>query len=135
MDRSDWITIVGGTAAGALPGWVMGGRTGLIVGLALGLVMGLVAAAAKVRPVVSLPVIVGTVTGAMIGSTISHALCMPALCPGIQVVAAIATGFGAFVGVGLIMALVTRSFDEYHEAAARDQPPPRTAGGPGEAED
>ena len=40
------------------------------------------------------------------------------------VVAAVVTGLGALVGVGLVVALVTRSFDEYHEAVAANRPPP-----------
>jgi NAD/NADP transhydrogenase beta subunit len=132
MDRADWVTIAGGTAAGALPGWLMGGKIGGIAGGIVGLVLAVIATRMKVRPVVSLSVIAGTVTGAMIGNNITHALCMPALCPGIQVFAAVVTGAGAFVGVGLIVALATRSFDEYHEAAAANRPPPRTACGPGE---
>jgi hypothetical protein len=54
----------------------------------------------------------------MIGRSIAAALCRPGTCLGVEIVAAVLTGIGAFVGVGLIVALATRSFDEYRERPA-----------------
>ena len=53
-----------------------------------------------------------------------HALCLPSECPAAESGAAIITAIGAFIGVGLVVALATRSFDEHREAIAAGRPPP-----------
>ena len=92
--------------------------------------MGLIAELAEVRPIVAVFVIVGTVTGAFVGAAIAALLCQPSSCLGIEIAAAVVTGVGAFVGVGMIAALTARSFDEYRTAVAANRPPPTTGCGP-----
>lgn len=134
MSRDTIVTIGGAALLGAATGWLVGGGTpGAVTGLVVGLLLGIVADRLEVRPVVALAVVVGTVAGAFIGRNVVRALCLPGTCAGLEAGAAILTGIGAFIGIGLVVALVTRSFDEYHEAAAANRPPPRTGCGPDEA--
>ena len=53
-------------------------------------------------------------------------LCEPEGCVAFEAGAAIITGIGALVGIGLVVALATRSFDEYSDAVDRGQKPPAT---------
>ena len=128
---SNFATLLGASVLGAATGWLVGGGTsGIVVGFVVGMLLGGAAAWLDVRLVVSLSVVVGTVAGAFIGRNIVRTLCLPGACPALEITAAVLTGIGAFIGIGLVVALVTRSFDEYHEAVARDRPPPRTGCGP-----
>ena len=97
-----------GEAFWDLPGAIAGGLTGLVAGVGV-FVLGL-------RVMVATPVLIGTVAGALLGSSIVRALCLPETCHSSEILAAILTGLGSFVGVGLVVALVTRSFDEFREA-------------------
>jgi hypothetical protein len=111
-------------AGGAVGGAVAAGAVGAVV---FGLVGGALAAAvvmAQVRWVVALPVIGGVVVGIVVGWSIPHRRCAPDGCPLVEISAAAVTGLGALVGVGLVVALVTRSFDEYREATEQRRPPP-----------
>lgn len=109
----------------SLAGWALGGGWfGLVTGFVIGAALGAVAAMAGVRTGVAVAVVVGTVVGAFIGRNIVRVLCLPGACPTLEIVAAVLSGVGAFLGVGLIVALVTRSFDEYHEAVEGQRPPP-----------
>lgn len=101
--------------AGLVPGWILAGVNGGALGLAIGAAIGIVAARFQVRTVVAASVTAGAVTGAFIGSSVVEVLCRPDRCVGLEVLAAILTGVGAFIGVGVIAALATRSFDEYQE--------------------
>lgn len=101
--------------AGLLPGWLLGGVNGAVLGLAVGAVIGLVAARFEVRTVVAASVTAGAVTGAFIGSSVVAVLCLPETCVGLEIAASVLTAVGAFFGVGIIVALATRSFDEYRE--------------------
>ena len=94
------------------PVWaIIGGLTGLATALLIS-VFG-------IRPVVAVPVAVGAGIGAYVGGTIVGVLCEPEGCPAFEAFGAITTGIGALVGVGLVVALATRSFDEYRESVAR----------------
>ena len=66
-------------------------------------------------------VFVGTAVGLLLGRNIVHVLCRPGSCVAAETTASVLLGLGAFIGVGLVAALVTRSFDEYREASG---PPP-----------
>jgi hypothetical protein len=79
-----------------------------------------------VRAMVAIPVAAGAGVGAFIGGTIVGVLCEPEGCPMFAAGAAIITGIGALVGVGLVVALATRSFDEHREAVERGRKPPTT---------
>lgn len=127
-----WATIGGGLLAGLLPGLLLAGATGAAVGAVTGGLMGFIADRAQVRPVVAVSVIAGTVTGAFVGAAIAGLLCRPSSCLGIEIAAGVITGIGALIGVGMIAALTTRSFDEYRTALATNRPPPTTGCGHGE---
>lgn len=113
--------------AGAGVGWLIGRST---VWIAVGAIMGLGAALLvvvfQVRPVVAVPVTLGAGIGAYVGGAIVHVLCDPTGCPAFEATAATLTGIGALVGIGMVVALATRSFDEYRDAVASGRKPPRT---------
>lgn len=82
-----------------------------------------------IRALVAAPVGIGAGIGAYLGGTIVGVLCEPAGCPAFEAIAATTTGVGALVGIGLVVALATRSFDEYQEAINRGAPPPTSSCG------
>ena len=125
-----WITILGAIAAGMIPGLLLAGPIGGAIGATVGGVMGVVAERAGVRTVVALAVIAGTATGVFIGASIAGVLCFPSTCLWIEIIAGAVAGIGALVGVGMIAALTTRSFDEYRAAVAAKRPPPTTGCAP-----
>jgi hypothetical protein len=102
-------------AAGAFPGWLLGGTGGTILGVVVGGVIGVLAAHFQVRVAVAAAVTAGAVIGALIGSNVVEVICRPGSCVGLEMATAVLTGVGAFVGVGIIAALATRSFEEYRE--------------------
>ena len=108
-------------------GWLLGEAIGLIVGLLAGILLGMGALAAGMRPLVGVSLVAAATGGAIIGQGIAAALCSPGSCSGVATAAAVVTAIGALIGVGLVVALVTRSFDEYREAVEANRPPP----GPG----
>ena len=115
------------TAVGAVMGLAIGRSAAWI---AVGAVFGLATAAmvlfVGVRPFVAVPVAVGAGIGAFLGGTVVGVLCEPQGCPAFEAGAAITTGIGALVGIGLVVALTTRSFDEYYEAMQHGKRPPIT---------
>jgi hypothetical protein len=122
------LPIVGSTVVGGIAGWLVGrsliwSTIGAVVGLGIA-VMILVY---RVRPLVAAPVGIGAGIGAYLGGTIVGVLCEPAGCPAFEAAAATTTGIGALVGIGLVVALATRSFDEYQQAIARGAAPPTTS--------
>lgn len=125
LNTNDAATIAWSLGLGSLAGWALGGGWfGLATGFIIGAVLGIIAARAGVRLGVAVSVVVGTVVGAFIGRNLVRVLCLPGSCPTLEIVAAVLGAIGAFVGVGLVVALVTRSFDEYHEAVEAGRPPP-----------
>ncbi len=113
--------LVGALAAGA--GTILG-LPWAIAGAIVGVAAGMGAAAGGIRPFVAVAVGAGTLGGILVGRGVVKALCLPGSCVELEVAGALITGLGALVGVGLVVALVTRSFDEYHEALAANRPPP-----------
>jgi len=125
------LAIIGAaTLVGSVAGWAVDrsaawATIGAVVALGIAamiLILG-------VRPLVAAPVGVGAGIGAYLGGTIVGVLCEPAGCPGFEAVAATTTGIGALVGIGLVVALATRSFDEYREAIERGARPPTSSCG------
>lgn len=113
-------TIVVAGLIGAAAGWLVEQTAAwMLVGAVTGSGTAGMIALAGVRPVVAVPVGVGAGVGAYLGGTIVGVLCEPAGCPAFQAATSILTGVGALVGIGLVVALATRSFDEYHEGIAR----------------
>lgn len=135
MTTGDAVTVVASTAAFAWLGGIGAGPVGAAIGAAAGAAAGWGAVRAGVRPIVGGPVLVGTAAGAVAGRSIVHALCLPGSCPGLEWTAASLTGLGSLVGIGLLVALVVRSFDEYRAARDEDRPPPTTGCGPGGSRD
>ncbi|HHC07433.1 MAG TPA: hypothetical protein ENK55_01770, partial [Actinobacteria bacterium] len=130
MRSDDAASVLLGTGAFAAYGAFLAGGPGAIGLGVLGAALGYLAARLGVRPVVSGSVLVGAAVGALVGSAIARTLCLPGTCRAVEVAAGLAGGLGAFVGVGIVVALVVRSFDEYREAASRGAPPKITGCGP-----
>lgn len=86
-----------------------------VLGLAIGLGLGVSMARAGVRPAIGPTIAAGGVIGAWIGKEVVRALCLPGSCTGLEVLGAAITGLGSMLGIGLVVALVVRSFDEYRE--------------------
>lgn len=117
MNRSLTITpMLLATGGGVLGGWLVHPSAGgVIVGLLLGLAAAVAIGRFDVRPAVALPVLAGTLAGAFIGRMIVRLLCLPETCGGLEIAAAVLTGVGALFGVGLVVVLVTRSFEEHQQ--------------------
>lgn len=125
MRVQDVLTVVAAAALGVVSTLLFGAEGfWIIVGAVAGLALGIAVVALKIRAVVALSVAFGTVIGGLLGKSIVHALCLPSTCPAAESGAAVVTAIGAFVGVGLVVALATRSFDEHREAVAAGRPPP-----------
>ena len=84
---------------------------GLLVGTGLGFLM----ARYQVRPTIGPSVAGGGVVGAWIGREIVRALCLPGSCTAVEFAGGFITAIGSMVGIGLVVALVVRSFDEYRD--------------------
>ncbi len=130
MRAADAAVILVGAVAFAWYGADVAGSTGAVIAGATGATLAYGTVRAAVRPGVAVSVLVGTAIGALIGSAIVRVLCLPGTCAALEVTSGIVTGVGAFVGVGLVVALVARSFDEYHEARAKNRPTKITGCGP-----
>ena len=130
MRAADAAVVLVGAVAFAWYGSSVAGSTGAIVAGVIGAALAYGTVKAAVRPGVAASVLVGTAIGALIGSAIVRVLCLPGTCATLEVASGIVTGIGAFVGVGLVVALVARSFDEYHEARAKNLPTKITGCGP-----
>jgi hypothetical protein len=103
-------------AAGGWAGEGLGGAAGAVLGGIVGGIVGLFVARYQIRLAVAAPVVVGTLAGGLLGKSIVRALCLPGSCAGAEITAAVLTGAGSLVGVGLVVALVMRSFDEFRES-------------------
>ncbi len=90
-----------------------------VIGLASGLGLGLLMARVSVRPAVGPSIAAGGLIGAWIGREIIRALCLPGSCTGLEIGGALFSGFGSMIGIGLVVALVVRSFEEYREGGGR----------------
>lgn len=109
---------------GAITGLLIAGAVGGVVGAIGGGAFGVLGGWANVRPAVTMTVFVGTMAGVLIGSSIVETICLPDTCVALEAAAGVVTGLAALIGVGLVAALVTRSFDEYHESVEEGRPPP-----------
>ncbi len=127
MQPTDWISIATSAAFGGVTGSLLGGTPFTIAGAVIGSLFAYGAARARVRPTVATTLFVGAAAGALIGSSIVQTICLPDTCVGLEVTAGIIVGLAAMIGVGMVSALVARSFDEYNESVAQGREPP-TAG-------
>lgn len=124
MRLSDVAATVVTTAFGIITGWLVAGVPTAVIGAILGVAIGVGAGWANVRPSITMTVFVGAMTGVLIGASIVETICLPESCVGLELAAGAVLGAASFVGVGLVAALVTRSFDEYRESVDAGQPPP-----------
>jgi hypothetical protein len=123
MRPTDILSIAINAAFGAVTGWLLLGTPGAFGGMVLGAAFGYAAARFNVRPAVAMTVFVGAMAGGLIGSSIVSTICLPDTCTALEVIAGIVTAIASFVGVGIVAALVTRSFDEYNERVDAGLPP------------
>ena len=121
---SDWAAAATSAVFGAVTGVLLGSTTLAVVGALVGFAFAVVAARFNVRPSITATVFVGTMAGVLVGASIVESICLPSTCPTLEVVGATVTGIAAFIGVGLVAALVLRSFDEYNEHVVAGTPPP-----------
>ncbi len=127
LSGSQVLTVAIATGAGAVVGRLIGQDTAwTIVGAVIALGTAAMVLIVGVRPIVAIPVAIGAGIGAYVGGTIVGVLCEPAGCAAFEAAAATVSGIGALVGIGLVVALATRSFDEYGEAVERGQATPTT---------
>ena len=134
MRASDIAATVVTAGFGAVTGWLLAGTAGAVVGAVVGIGFGIVAGRANVRPAITMTVFVGSMAGVLIGASVVETICLPDTCIAIEATAGVVAGLASLVGVGLVAALVTRSFDEYNEHVAAGAPPP-AAGCESEPED
>ncbi len=123
MRLDDALAVSATGVFGAITGLLLGGVTGAVVGVTVFSVVGYLGVRANIRPAVVATVLVGTMAGALIGASIVEAICLPATCRPLEAAGAVVTAAVTFIGVGLVAALVTRSFDEYNEREAAGLPP------------
>jgi hypothetical protein len=121
MRPGDVACTVGTVLVGAFAGHALGEVVGLVIGLVVGLATGLGVFLAGVRLLIAVPVVIGALVGGILGRSIARVLCFPSDCVSTEIVAALLAGSGTLVGVGLVAALVTRSFDEFQESAGHDR--------------
>ncbi len=125
MRQTDLISIIVNALFGAVTGWLIFGPgfLGIAAGGAVGAAFGFGAARANVRPGIAMTVFVGAMTGGLIGSSVVSTICLPGTCVALETTAGIITAVASFIGVGVVAALVTRSFDEYYERIDAGLPP------------
>lgn len=130
LDPRAWLPVLAATIIGGVVGLLLDRSISwMMIGAVVGLGIAVMIVRFDVRPLVAAPVGIGAGIGAYLGGTIVGVLCQPAGCPAFEAVAATTTGIGALVGIGLVVALATRSFDEYEEAKHRGSPPPTSSCG------
>lgn len=124
MRVSDALATVATVVFGGVAGFLVAGLAGAAVLGLLGLAVGVLAARANVRPGITSTVFVGAMTGVLVGASIVETICLPGTCPAAELTGGAVLGIASFFGVGLVAALVTRSFDEYNEHVEAGTPPP-----------
>ncbi len=123
MRPSDALSIGINLFFGAFTGWMTIGTAGAVFGGVLGAAFGYGAARINVRPGIAMSVFVAAMSGALIGSSVASTICLPDTCRSIEATAGVVTAIASFIGVGIVAALVTRSFDEYNERLDAGLPP------------
>jgi hypothetical protein len=124
MLPGDRASVAASGGFGAIAGWFIVGPGGAVLGAALGAGFAFMAARWRVRPLIATTSFVGAAAGALIGASIVETICLPDACATLELTGAVVVGLASLVGVGLMAALVTRSFDEYNESVVSGSPPP-----------
>lgn len=125
MRRTDALSMVTSAAFGGVAGVLMFDLLGAVALASVGAMFAYAAARANVRPLIATTTFVGAAAGALIGASVVETICLPDTCTGFEVGGAFVFGVASLVGVGLVAALVTRSFDEYNESIDEGRPPPQ----------
>ncbi len=123
MRISDILAVAVTAFFGAVTGWLISGTTGAAVVAAVAATLAFGGVRARIRPGIVSIVLVGTMAGGLIGSGIVEAVCRPSSCRAFEIVGGLVTAGLSLVGIGLVAALVTRSFDEYNEQMKAGLPP------------
>ena len=124
MRATDVLSIATSAMFGGVAGILMFDLAGAIAVAMVGAVLAALAARANVRPLIATTTFVGAAAGALIGASVVETICLPDTCTGLEVGGAFVFGVVSLIGVGLVAALVTRSFDEYNESVEDGRPPP-----------
>lgn len=124
MRTTDLLSAAIVLGGGVVAGVIIGGSVAIAIGLTVGMALATAVIALRVRPLVAISLVIGGVAGLFVGSSVIQVLCLPDQCPGLEAFGGAVTAVGAVVGVGVVVALATRSFDEYHEAVEAGRPPP-----------
>lgn len=123
IERADILLVATLGALGWMAGALFAPAAGWsLLGLATGLAVGWLMARAGVRRAVGPAIAAGGIVGAWIGREIVRALCLPGSCPRVEVAGAALAGIGALLGIGLVVALVVRSFEEFAAGRRPDGP-------------
>jgi hypothetical protein len=123
MRVGDALAIFTSLLFGGVTGFLVGGPFGAVMGAILFGMLAFAGVRANVRPAIVATVLVGTMTGWLIGASIVEAVCLPSNCLALETFGGLVGAVISFIGVGLVAALVTRSFDEYYEREAAGLPP------------
>ncbi len=119
MNIHDGATVALNSALGFAGGWILGGPTMAVVLFTVGAAFAVFANRFDIRTTLAVVVFGAALVGAIIGARVVHVLCLPGSCVAMETTAGVVTAIGAFIGVGLVAALVARSFDEYREETAK----------------
>ncbi|MDK1018063.1 MAG: hypothetical protein QGD89_01480 [Actinomycetota bacterium] len=132
---SDALSIGASAIFGAVTGWLLLGAPGGIAAAIISGGLAYVGARSDVRSGLVVTVLIGAMTGTLIGANVVKAICLPSICAPLEVAGGVISGTLSFIGVGLVAALVTRSFDEYNERLAAGLPPTTVGCEGGDAQD
>jgi hypothetical protein len=124
MRVSDVLSVFASLLFGAVTGWLIGDLKGALIIASVSALVAIGGVRARIRPGVVSTVLVGTMAGGLIGSSVVEAICLPSTCQTLETAGGLIAAGLSFVGVGLVAALVTRSFDEYNERFDAGLPPP-----------
>ena len=120
MRSSDLLSISVSLVFGAITGWLMWGLKGAVIIASVSALGAIGGARARIRPGVVSTVLVGTMAGGLIGASVVEAICLPSTCQTLETAGGLIAAGLTFIGVGLVAALVARSFDEYNEQQMTD---------------
>lgn len=124
MRLTDVVSAIALFASGLVAGILLGGAVSIVTGVLVGAGLAVAAIVLRIRPLVAISVAIGGLAGLFVGMSVIRVLCLPDTCEGLETFGGVVTAAGAIVGVGVVVALATRSFDEYHEAVSAGRPPP-----------
>ena len=123
MRAGDALAVASTVMFGGVTGWLLGGTPGAAIGGVGSGILAFVGVRANIRPAIVSTVLVSTMAGALIGSGVVQAICLPDTCRTLEISGGVIAAGLTFVGVGLVAALVARSFDEHNEREAAGLPP------------